>query len=361
MEGIDERKRVILKAIVQEYILTAEPIGSRTLARRFDLGVSPATIRNEMADLEEMGLLIQPHTSAGRIPTDRGYRFYVDSLMDVSPLEKKEAESIRNNYRFMRQTEIEELIEETTKLLSLLTRHTSLVLSPRFKESFIRHVQIIPITTKMVLLLIVTDTGIIKNRMVYLPGNLSREELDEISSFLSHRLQGVAIEKIDETFIKRLERDLLSRFSLLDLVMDLMRTISSSKIHGDSKLYLGGTTNILEQPEFHDLEKVKMVLNILEHDDLLCQVLSKREKERLNIFIGKENELKEIHDCTLITATYIVKGEAIGRIGILGPKRMEYPRVISIVDFVARMLSDLLSNERLSGDEGTKKRLGDEL
>lgn len=353
MEGIDNRKKVILKAIVQEYILTAEPIGSRTLARRFDLGVSPATIRNEMSDLEEMGLLIQPHTSAGRIPTDKGYRYYVDSLMEISPLGEIEAQSIRDSYLLMRQTEIEELIEETTKLLSLLTRHTSLMISPKYRESVIRHVQVIPITTQMVLLLVVTDSGVIQNRMVYLSGQLSRRDLEEISAFLSERLQGVAIQKIDDDFIQHLERDLLNRFSLLDLAIDLIKTIiGPKKAHRDTKLYLGGTTNILEQPEFHDLEKVKMVLNILEHDHLLCQVLSRKGKKGLNIFIGKENELKEIQDCTLITATYMVRGRPVGRIGILGPKRMEYPRVISIVDFVARLLSDLLSNGKRIGEKG---------
>lgn len=360
MGSMDDRKKIILKAIVQEYILTAEPIGSRTLARRFDLGVSPATIRNEMADLEDLGLLVQPHTSAGRIPTDKGYRFYVDSLMDVSPLGRGEEESIRNNYLLMHQSEIVDLIEETTKLLSLLTRHTSLVLSPKFKENVIRHVQIIPITTQMVLLLLVTEAGVIQNKMVHLPGNLSREELENISSFLSDRLQGLSVSKIDEDFLNHLEKDLRSRFSILDIAMDLIQSIvGSTKAYEDSKLYLGGTTNILEQPEFHDLEKVKMVLSILEHEDLLCQILSRLGHQRLKILIGKENELKEIHDCTLITATYMVKGKAIGRIGILGPKRMEYPRVISIVDFVARMLSDLLSSEIRNEKEGTKKRSGD--
>ncbi len=344
MEVLDSRKEKILKAIVQEYILTAEPIGSRTLARRYNLGVSPATIRNEMADLEEMGLLKQPHTSAGRVPTDQGYRVYVDSLMERVSLSDREIDEIKRRYSLSKKNEIQELIEETSDLLSAQTRHTSLVMGPNLQESTFQHIQMVPISSRRVMILLVTDTGLVQNRMVHLPGELSRRDLGEISSFLNERLQGLSLDDINEEMIHSLERELINRFSLLDQTLDLINTIIDITLsQGEGKIYLGGTTNILEQPEFHDLEKVKMVLRILEHEDLLYRALSGIEQGRMNIVIGEENEFEEIHDCSLVTATYFIRGRRVGKIGVLGPKRMEYPRIISVVDYMANILSQMLS------------------
>lgn len=341
-----ERKKLILKAVINEYILTAEPVGSRTLSRRYDFGVSPATIRNEMADLEETDYLVQPHRSAGRIPTDKGYRFYVDSLMDEKKFSKKKREMINEKY-ILRENGIQELIQHTTKMLSDLTNYTSLVVTPQMEESFFQHVQLVPISSQRVLMVLVTDTGIIKNKIINLPQSIVREDLDIISRFLNERLFGLEISNIREETLLKLSQEVLDRISvsLNDLNFINQELYYKSTVrHG--KVYLGGATHILEHPEFSDINKIKSVLNFLEQEQLLYDIMDNiNQHTGVNVVIGAENYLEEIQDCSVVIANYHLNGRPVGKIGVIGPTRMEYSSVVSTVKYIANLLSEFLTNK----------------
>lgn len=341
-----ERKRMILKAIVNEYILTAEPVGSRTLARRYDFGVSPATIRNEMADLEEANYLEQPHRSAGRIPTDKGYRFYVDSLMEMKAVSKKIKDLINKKY-ILKEHGIQELVQQTSQMLSEFTNYTSLVLTPQMQESIFQYLQLIPMTSKQVLMVLVTDTGLIKNKIIKMPKSILREDLEIISRFLNERLYGIAINNIDKDFLFELSKELLNRISVpLKNLNFINQEINRKNKDGYGKIYLGGTAHILEQPEFSDIQKIKNVLRLLEQQQLLYDIMDNtNEKAEVDIIIGGENYLEEIKDCSFVIASYHLNGRPIGKIGVIGPTRMEYSSVVSAVKYMADFLSDFLTNK----------------
>jgi heat-inducible transcriptional repressor len=223
-----ERKKEILKTIINEYIVTAQPIGSRTLARNYNFGVSSATIRNEMADLEAAGYLEQPHKSAGRVPSDKGYRFYVDSLMDLKGLSEEKASTIKKNYE-NKETEIRDLMKHTSNLLSDLTNYTSLALSPRLKESIFRNLKLVQITSQKILIVLVTDTGVIKDKVIELPETLAQSELDELERILNDRLSGIPLYEIDEQLLSNVASQLVARISIGRENIDLLKEDSNTK------------------------------------------------------------------------------------------------------------------------------------
>jgi len=338
---LDERKRRVLHAVVDDYVRTATPVGSRTIARRYDLGVSPATIRNEMADLEDMGYLEQPHTSAGRIPSDKGYRFYVDSLMEIHELAADEMARIKAVFE-QRAGQIELLIQETGRLISDATDYLSLIVGPKLSDARFKHLQVLPLSSTRALLILVTDVGVVEHRTMELPEGLSMADLTQISWVLSDRLKGCTLEALEGGAIQALRREIARSRSLIDLLAEAMRT---SLIRGeDERLYLGGTRNILNQPEFRDVEHLKLVLGVLEQADTVQRILSSpRSGDWIGVSIGEEIEVSEMHDCSLVTTTYLVGDRPVGRIGVLGPKRMEYARVVALVREVRRWLSDVLT------------------
>ena len=349
---MSKRKKGILKAIVNEYILTAEPVGSRTLARKYNFGVSPATIRNEMSDLEMHNYLAQPHKSAGRVPTDKGYRFYVDSLISFKELSESKTKLIEEKYR-AKKNEVKKLVQQTSVMLSELTKYTSLVLSPQLKRSVFEHLELISLASNKVLLILVTDTGLIKDKIIEFPDNLSNEELENISWFLNQRLNGLALDKIDDQLLDKLNRELMARF---DFVSDKLKLLSqevfSNNGMSNEDIYLGGTTYILDQPEFNDIKKVKSLLKLLEQEKQLHNILktidSKKSNDsdssQINVAIGSELPHKAIDNCSVVIATYHLNGRPVGKIGVLGPTRMKYDEVISSVKFMSDFLSDLLTN-----------------
>lgn len=302
-----------------------------------------------MADLEEMGYLKQPHKSAGRIPSDRGYRFYVDTLMELQKVSKRQQEAIKDNYEYeAKAKEIHEIIYKTSNMLSDLTKYTSLILSPQVKNSVFRSLKLIPLDSKNVLLILITDLGI-QDRIVAMPQELSHSELQEMSRFLNERLRGLTLNQINEQLLSDLEHKLLDRLDYFEgninfLYPDLFNPISSKE-----KVYLGGTTNILEQPEFNDIQKVKSVLRLLEEEELLYDILGTISGDDnmsgVSITIGQENEIDEIKNCSMVTATYRLNNRAIGKIGVLGPTRMDYSNVVSIVKMMAQVLSSMLTDK----------------
>jgi heat-inducible transcriptional repressor len=338
--ALNERKKQILQAIISEYIKTAQPVGSRTLARRHKVGLSPATIRNEMADLEESGFLIQPHTSAGRIPSQKGYRYYVDDLMEAPDLEEEERAKIRQVYEFERLKEIEEIIKHTSTLLSLLTNYTSLILGPQLKKSAFKKLQIMPVDQQRGLLVLVADTGFVKSKVINLPQALSPGELNRIVSYLNMRLDGLTIDKITSRLIVELRRDLYHHIQFLE---DTFTLLQDSLAEDERRVFLGGTTNILNQPEFGDIEKVKSLLSLFEKNSLLATLLARPVAgvKGIVIRIGRENILEEVQECSLVMATYCLGKEVVGTVGVLGPTRMDYAKTVAVIEQVVNHLGRL--------------------
>lgn len=340
---MDERKRKILRAIVQDYIATAEPIGSRTIARKFDLGVSSATIRNEMADLEDLGYIEQPYTSAGRIPSDAGYRYYVDCLMDPQELNAEEMEIIERESS-KRIHELQEVVAHTSKLLSELTNLTSLVLGPHKGKSTFGKVHFLPYQPGQVIMVIVKENGVVENHIVDVGENVTAEEMQHVADVFNQKMRGYSMNQVKRSLLHEIYSDLSKQRLLIDNAMDTLRAILDDD-EEDERIHLGGTLNMLNQPEFRDLSKVKTLFKVFEENESLKKLLTPHQ-EGLNVTIGGENILKEFQDCSLISATYKVNGLTIGAVGVLGPTRMDYAKVITIVDFMTRSLTDILTSRR---------------
>lgn len=338
--GLSARKMEILGAIVTDYVKTAQPVGSRTVSRRYKMGFSPATIRNEMADLEEMGYLLQPHTSAGRIPSQKGYRYYVDELMQEEDLDNEDKGRIYRIFAYERIREIEEIIRQTSQLISSLTNYTTLILGPRLKKSAFKKLQIMPIDSKRGLLVLVADTGVIKNKLINLPQALSQGDLNRLVTYLNQRLEGLTIDRITAGLIRELRRDLYHHINFVEATFTLLE---ESLAEDESRVFLGGTTNIFNQPEFGNIEKVKSLLSLFEQHSLLANLLARPLAGigGIVIKIGRENILQEVHECSLVMTSYCLGREVVGTIGILGPTRMAYSRVVAVLQQVVSQFERL--------------------
>jgi heat-inducible transcriptional repressor len=334
---MDERKQRILQALILDYIATGDPVGSRTIAKKYKLGVSSATIRNEMADLEEMGLIEQPHTSAGRVPSQGGYRYYVDRLMEKKPLPDA-VKGYIEEVLLARINEIEALIQVSSKLLSQLTNYTALVMAPTFGKNKLRYIQLLPLGKNKVVLVIVLDNGHVEHRTLELSFSLREEEFQYISHALNSHLQGLSLEQWKSGVLQAIYYEFAQQKRLLNEVIELIKNALSAEY--DNKVYLGGTLNILDQPEFKDVEKVKELLELLEEEQVLKDVLNSGQGIGLAVKIGTENSYEGMKDCSLITATYELDGKVIGTLGVLGPTRMEYANAVSIVEFLTSTLAE---------------------
>ena len=344
---IDERKWQILEAIIREYIMTAEPVGSRTLTRRYDLGVSAATIRNEMADLEDLGYLEQPHTSSGRIPSDKGYRSFVDSILKERDFPTI-SEEVQQTFS-IKKRQIQDLIQETTKMLSHTTHYISVGMVPDVEKTVFQHLQLVPLGDKSIVAVVVTDTGLVQHEVLSLPVSMDRKELGQISEFLNDRLQGMTLQEIDHSLMKGIELELVNRYDVLSDVIQMLY----AELLGDvnrklQQLFLDGTSYMMEQPEFADINKLKSVMNLMEQREILALMLKQNFEETksgIHVSIGQENTLESLKNCSLVSATYSVNGRPMGRIGILGPTRMEYGKVISLLQYVTNLLTKTLSKD----------------
>lgn len=343
--SLDERKQRILRAIVQDYIATAEPVGSRTIARRYLSDYSAATIRNEMADLEEMGFLGQPHTSAGRIPSDKGYRFYVDFLMDLPTLNDPDAAWIKQSYA-TRMKAMEQIIQQTAHILASITNYTSVVLGPQTHQSAFLKMQLMEVAPGQALAVIVTDTGLVANRMLVVPPHFGQEQLNRVSDFLNRRFRGMTFGQLQASVLRQVEDEISSQIASFDEIIDLM--VELLRPEHDERVYLGGTTHILDQPEFQDMERVKNLLSILDQEELMRKLVSEcSEAERVRVTIGQENPYQGVSDCSLVTAVYRIRGRPVGSIGVLGPTRMDYAKVVTVVNEVAGILNEILARAQI--------------
>ncbi|GFR37381.1 heat-inducible transcription repressor HrcA [Insulibacter thermoxylanivorax] len=342
---LSERQRLILNAIVDDYIRSAEPVGSRSISKRGDVGYSPATIRNEMSDLEELGYLEQPHTSAGRIPSHKGYRYYVDHLIHLKELPKHEIDRLKRFFAERMQQQ-EAVIRQVAMILAEMTNYTSLVLEPELYHTSLKHMQIVPLNERQAVMIIVTNTGHVEDKLISLPQDVPVSEIEKLVNILNAKLSGVSMMQLTSKLYNELSSEIAKHVSKYQ---ELIRVLDDAlAIEEEGRVYLSGTTNIMNQPEFRDVEKVKSLFALLEEQDTLAKMLTPSESG-IHVRIGSENNLDAIHNCSLITATYSIDGQTLGTIGILGPTRMEYSKVISLMKYFSEELSNLLSNIRYQG------------
>ena len=337
---MDERKVLILQAIIDDYIMTAMPVGSRTISRKSGVGFSPATIRNEMSDLEELGYLDQPHTSAGRVPSNKAYRLYVDHLMKTVKLSSNEREQM-HEHLVSKSKQVEGVIRSAASVLSDATKYTSVIVAPKLGTLRIRHVQLVPVADRTALMVIVTNAGIVKDAVITVPDGLDADDLYSISRLLTQRLADQPLEAVRQIFSELLRGAEHSRKLLGETLSVIERKLEAG---GDaSDVIVGGSSRFLEYPEYSDVNKARNFLSVLESRDRLRKLVSGNGGMEVTIRIGPENQAPELSDCSIVTASYRVGDHNTGALGIIGPTRMNYNRVISVLDFMGRALSDVLS------------------
>lgn len=339
---LDDRKLKVLYAIINSYIMSAEPIGSRTITKQYDLGVSSATIRNEMSDLEDLGYLNKPHSSAGRVPSDKAYRLYVDQILkfgrpriDVS--QKNKIKKILSR----ESGEIEQLLQNSAKVLSAITSYTALAITPKLKGTALKHIQLVPLDNNQVLMVLVNDTGVVKNTIFRLDTEIPENQLMALSNILNSKLKGLSLEDMNEKIFHDIIREIYEYKSVLD---NIIPVITKSMEDGDNvDVYADGITKILNFPEYKDLEKAKSIISFIEDKDLvLDNLFSNSLKQDIEITIGSENLYDAIKDCSVITANYKLGDKIIGKIGIIGPTRMDYLELINTLHLFSVNLTEII-------------------
>lgn len=337
--SLGDRKLKILKVIIDDYISTAQPIGSRTISKKPSMKISSATIRNEMADLEELGYLVQPHTSAGRIPSDLGYRIYVDSLMQHNILDSEQRHLIRsllvNNI-----INAEDVVVHATQLLSKITGLTAVTSLPLFKKSQLKNMKLIKVSENKAMLILVSDSGVVKNLNLPIT-DVHQKVLDAIADCMLKRFEDVPIEEINVKSINSIRDQLGEHEALLDYLVPILK--SSLREIEEFEIYTAGVNNIFKLPEFDHVQKAKDFLDLMEDKHLLYASIKNVEGDSIRIWIGNENNHQSLQELTVIAAPYSFSNKNDGRLCIIGPTRMDYERIISVVEYIRNTLSDVFS------------------
>ena len=345
-EDLNDREKTILRSIVQQFILTASPVGSRNITKRFDVGVSPATVRNIMSDLEDSGFINHPHTSAGRIPTDKGYRYYVDALMEIQKLKNSDKGFIDKNLD-QNILETDEILKIASKLLSTITKQIACVTYPTLDNGILEKIQLVILSSTRLLIVVSIKSGLVKTMTLEFESEVESEKLHKVESLLNERLNGLTFQEIRKTFKDRLSDIGDAEKPIIRLFIDSVDKIFKDHKKED-KLVITGATNIIQQPEFDDPGKFQSVIELIEDKDIIIHIMDKRRTENKNnvlISIGSENEEEKFNEYSLITKEYTF-GETSGTVGIIGPKRMEYSKVVAIVSYLGDMLSEVLTGNK---------------
>lgn len=337
---LNERKKKILQIIIEDYISSAEPVGSRTIARKYDLGLSPATIRNEMSDLELLGYLEQPHTSAGRIPSAQAYRFYVDALIERGTLTDNDMALIDGWYNERRRNIDDDIFQSTAKILSRMTQNVSMVLTNQQTIANFCYLKFLPLDSQHAILCIVADDGSIDTNVVDIPLGMSSEEMDYLAGKMSKLLEDRNLSDISVEILQNVHTDEVEDKLIFSSLLQAVRKMTGRR--QEQKVFLGGTKQLLNQPEFRDVERVRNLLGILEEEKVLKDLLQGGEDSGLKVTIGSENKFTGIQDCSMVQATYRLNGQIVGTMAVLGPTRMEYGKVISVMDYLHKYLKTIL-------------------
>ncbi len=340
-ECLDARQRQVLKSVVAHYINTNEPIGSRTASKETGLGLSPATIRNIMADLEDEGYVSQTHASSGRIPTDKGYRYFVDNLMSCETLTPAEKKSIAEQYDDS-SLSVDDLLTQTSELLSTFTRQTGIVSLVDLSGVVCRHVDFIHVQDRRILAVIVAESGIVTNKIITLDEAISQEQLDKLARLVNDRFEGHSLLKIREQVQAQMDDERRHFDLLLDLALRISKEAFPTKEEAE-KVYVGTRQNIILNEDSADIERLKGLLIAMDEKSRLVRILNECLSGGPKIFIGKECDIEELNDCSLVAGSYECNNQVLGTVGVLGPTRMQYARLIAIVDFTAKLMSRLLS------------------
>jgi len=333
---LNERQLLIFQSIIDDFIETAQPVGSKVIANKSNISVSAATIRSVMADLEKMGYLEKTHSSSGRVPSQKGYRYYVDHL--INPVQRKDMNIIKNLIEdgiF----EFEQIVQTSAEILSDLTNYTAIILGPEIYEAKLIKMEIVKLSESTAVAVLITDTGHVEHRSFTLPPTISASDLEKMVNILNEKLNGVAISRLSDQLNNELV-DLLRRYIRdVDQSYDYLKEVLFNE--EPIKLYVGGKSNMLTQPEFNDVEKIHSFYSLMENEDQIAK-LFKQTNEGIKVTIGDENALEAMKDFTLITSTYALNDEQLGTIALLGPTRMHYDKVIQLLNSLSSEMSEVL-------------------
>lgn len=345
-EDLNDREKTILRSIVQQFILTASPVGSRNITKKFNVGVSPATVRNIMSDLEDNGFINHPHTSAGRIPTDKGYRYYVDTLMEIQKLKNSE-KGIIDKSLDQNILETDEILKLASRLLSTITKQIACVTYPTLDNGILEKIQLVILSSTRLLVVVSIKSGLVKTMTLEFESEIQNDKLQKVELLLNERLNGLTFREIRKTFKDRLSDIGDAEKPIIRLFIDSVDKIFKDHKKED-KLVITGATNVIHQPEFDDPGKFQSVIELIEDKDIIIHIMDKKRIESSNnvlISIGSENEDDKLNEYSLITKEYTF-GETSGTVGIIGPKRMEYSKVVAIVSYLGDMLSEVLTGNK---------------
>lgn len=340
--GLDERDKAVLQAVIDSYISTGQPVGSTGLVKRYDFGVSSATLRNIMAELEELGFLTHPHTSAGRIPTDKGYRYYIDSLISFEQ-DHDDFQSRLSDVPDLHSGGLHELMEEASQFLATLSHHAGVIIAPSSQEDSYKHIEFIRLRGRQVLIIFVTKSGMVQNKLIDLDERIAQNELNAFSSYLDEELERWNLTQVRQRLLERMEEAQRVFSKLMDETYRASREVNERDV---DKVYIGGASHVIEAPDFADVDKMRSLFKAFEDKYKLLRLLDKSvAAEGIKVFIGAENPYFLMQGCSLVVGKYKA-GNVVGALGVIGPVRMQYKQVIQVVDYTSRLLSRILS-ERL--------------
>ncbi|MBI4767456.1 MAG: heat-inducible transcription repressor HrcA [Deltaproteobacteria bacterium] len=340
---LNQRNRAVLNAIVRDYIETAEPVGSRAISKKNDIHLSPATIRNIMSDLEDIGLISQPHVSAGRVPTENGLRFYVNSILELRPLADSEKRRIQN-YLLDSSQEVEELLKTTSKMLAVVTEQAAIVSRPKSSVTVFKHIEFIRLRDNLVLMVLVTQSGLVQNKIIEIEDNLSQVELDRLTQYLNELLVDLTLDQLKQKVLEEMKKDKDDFDALLSKALEISNRAFQEESIGE--VYIEGRINLMQYPEFRQIEILRDLFKAFEEKNILIRLLEKSINAiGIQIFIGSETQINEMEGCSVITAAYTKGDYPIGTLGVIGPTRMNYDRVIPIVDYTAKVISRILEKK----------------
>lgn len=338
-QNLDNRKTKILQTIIKTYLETGEPVGSRTISKYTDLNLSSATIRNEMADLEDLGYIIQPHTSAGRIPSDKGYRWYVDTL-----LEEKEQEVVEMREQLLQKADkMDQILKQAARVLATNTNYATMVSAPTFNRNKLKFIQLSQVDENQIIAVIVMEGNIIKNKIVTVEETLSNETLLKLNMLLNTNLNGMSIDEINLGMIARLKEQAGMQSEVISDVLDAIASII--QLDNNMEIYTSGATNVFKYPELSDSQSAKEIINAFEEKQLLHEIVTKtlaeEENKGIQVYIGNETPVHNMKDCSVVTATYELGEGMQGTIGIIGPKRMDYENVMKTLKTLMNELDEI--------------------
>lgn len=336
---LEERKKRVLQAIVEEYIKTAEPVSSNAIINLEGLECSSATIRNEMAELEKMGYIEKTHTSSGRVPSAKGYRFYVDELLEEDKISLEEIKYISDKLE-TKVNEIEDITKIASSTISEITHYTTVSIGPNTEVQKIENIKFVLLSNRMIMAVILTDTGLVRETIIKFDEDITENQVETLNYMFNNKLKGEPITKIDKPLEKYLVEEMQYSVNLIKPIIEQMK-----KVVEEEKFHLEGANRLFELPEFNSLEIAKNFINILDEKELMTDMLSTGFAQDINVYIGEENEKEELKDFSIVTFKHRIGNKDLGTIGIIGPKRMDYAKVISVMKYISKKLNDDDKNE----------------